>query len=92
MRRKLTITVQSNCRRRDGVEHRVDLERKKILLHVATKEYFRHKWSSQIFQYVVVLARQAGQASFGVQQHQTQARHSPGYCGIQRGSHYTTPW
>jgi hypothetical protein len=26
-----------------------------FLLHVATKEYFRRKWSSQIFQYVVVL-------------------------------------
>jgi hypothetical protein len=56
MRRKLTITVQSNCRRQEGDEHGVDLEKKKKknLLHVATKEYFCHKWSSQIFQYVVV--------------------------------------
>jgi hypothetical protein len=36
-------------------------------------------------------ARPVGQVSSGVQQHQTPARHSPGYHGFQRGSTFTTP-
>jgi hypothetical protein len=36
-------------------------------------------------------ARPAGQVSSGAQQHQTPARHTPGYHGFQRGSTFTTP-
>jgi hypothetical protein len=36
-------------------------------------------------------ARPVGQVSSGAQQHQTPARHSPGYRGTQRGSTFTTP-
>jgi hypothetical protein len=36
-------------------------------------------------------ARPVGQVSSGAQQHQTPARHSPGYRGFQRGSTFTTP-
>jgi hypothetical protein len=36
-------------------------------------------------------ARPAGQVSSGAQQHQTPARHMPGYRGFQRGSTFTTP-
>jgi hypothetical protein len=37
------------------------------------------------------LARPMGQATSGVQQHQTPARHPPGYRGTLRGSTFTTP-
>jgi hypothetical protein len=37
------------------------------------------------------LARLAGQGSSGMPQHQTPARHTPGYRGFQRGSTFTTP-
>jgi hypothetical protein len=37
------------------------------------------------------LARQARKVSSCAQQHQTPARHSPGYIGFQRGSTFTTP-
>jgi hypothetical protein len=36
-------------------------------------------------------ARPAGQGSSGTPQHQTPARHTPGYRGFQRGSTFTTP-
>jgi hypothetical protein len=36
--------------------------------------------------------RPVGQDSSGAQQHQTPARHMPGYHGFQRGSTFTTPW
>jgi hypothetical protein len=36
-------------------------------------------------------ARLAGQGSSRMPQHQTPARHTPGYCGFQRGSTFTTP-
>ena len=36
-------------------------------------------------------ARPAGQVSARTQQHQTPARHTPGYRGFQRGSTFTTP-
>ena len=35
--------------------------------------------------------RLAGQGSSGTPQHQTLARHTPGYHGFQRGSTFTTP-